>query len=84
MPSAVADALLRVAIAVALVPPLSVLGIGLARASSEVSIGTTLLFLTNLIGIIFSGAILFLWQRYGSITKAKYGLNLIIFLLVFF
>lgn len=79
----IADALPGVAIAVALVPPLSVIGIGLARASSEVSIGATLLFLTNLIGIIFSGAIVFLWQRYGSITKAKHGLTLTILLLVF-
>ena len=70
---AVADALLGVAIAVALVPPLSVLGIGLARASSEVSIGTTLLFLTNLIGIIFSGAIVFYGNGIAQSPKLSRG-----------
>jgi uncharacterized hydrophobic protein (TIGR00271 family) len=78
----IADALPGVAIAVALVPPLSVIGIGVARASAEVSIGATLLFLTNLIGIIFSGAIVFLWQHYGSITRAKDGLTLTVLLLL--
>jgi uncharacterized hydrophobic protein (TIGR00271 family) len=78
----IADALPGVAIAVALVPPLSVIGIGVARASAEVSIGATLLFLTNLIGIIFSGAIVFLWQQYGSITRAKQGLTLTVLLLL--
>ncbi|MFW6359322.1 MAG: TIGR00341 family protein [Chroococcales cyanobacterium] len=70
----VADALPGVAIAVALVPPLSVVGIGLALRSSTVATGATLLFLTNLAGIIFSGGLVFLGQRYGSLAKAKRGL----------
>ncbi|MEO0459045.1 MAG: TIGR00341 family protein, partial [Cyanobacteria bacterium P01_A01_bin.114] len=44
----VADALPGVAIAVALVPPLSVIGIGLALASQSVTVGSTVLFTTNL------------------------------------
>ncbi len=70
----VADALPGVAIAVALVPPLSVIGIGLALPSSTVTIGSTLLFTTNLVGIIFSGVLVFVWQEYGSLMRAKGGL----------
>jgi uncharacterized hydrophobic protein (TIGR00271 family) len=72
----VSDALPGVAIAVALVPPLSVVGIGLALASRSVSVGASLLFLANLTGIIFSGAMVFLLQRYGSFSKAREGLVL--------
>lgn len=78
----IADALPGVAIAVALVPPLSVVGIGLALDSHAVSTGAFLLFLTNLIGIIFSGGIVFLWQRYGSLSKARNGLLLSVLMLV--
>lgn len=70
----IADALPGVAIAVALVPPLSVVGIGLAMNSQSVAVGASLLFLANLTGIIFSGALVFLWQGYGSLQKARQGL----------
>lgn len=70
----VADALPGVAIAVALVPPLSVIGIGLALPSDSVTIGSTVLFATNLVGIIFSGVLVFVWQEYGSLSRAKGGL----------
>lgn len=70
----IADALPGVAIAVALVPPLSVIGVGLAFASGEVFWGSLLLFLTNLAGIIFSGGLVFLAHRYGSLERAKRGL----------
>lgn len=70
----IADALPGVAIAVALVPPLSVVGIGLAWGKSSLAIGALLLFVTNLTGIIFSGVIVLLLQAYGSIERAKQGL----------
>lgn len=70
----IADALPGVAIAVALVPPLSVIGVGIAFASSQVFFGALLLFLTNLAGIIFSGGLVFLAQRYGSVKRAKRGM----------
>ncbi len=70
----VASALSGVAIAVALVPPLSVIGIGIAFGSRDVMIGSTLLFLTNLSGIILSGGLIFVWQDYGSIKRARRGL----------
>ncbi len=71
----VADALPGVAIAVALVPPLSVIGIGLAYADMGIVLGSTLLFLTNLAGIILSGGLIFIWQDYGSIKRARRGLT---------
>ncbi len=71
----ISDALPGVAIAVALVPPLSVVGIGLAMNSQSVAVGSSLLFLANLTGIIFSGAIVFLSQGYGSLIKARQGLT---------
>ncbi len=71
----VADALPGVAIAVALVPPLSVIGIGLAYGDSAILAGSTILFLTNLAGIILSGGLVFIWQDYGSLKRAKQGLT---------
>ena len=71
----IAAALPGVAIAVALVPPLSVIGIGLALGSSSVTVGATLLFLTNLAGVILSGGLIFVWQEYGSLKRAKKGLT---------
>ncbi len=70
----VASALSGVAIAVALVPPLSVIGIGIAFGSRDVMVGSTLLFLTNLSGIILSGGLIFVWQDYGSMRRARRGL----------
>lgn len=70
----VESALSGVAISVALVPPLSVMGIGIAWWDAPVSLGASVLFVTNLTGIIFSGALVFLWQHYGSLEKAKKGL----------
>lgn len=70
----IADALPGVAIAVALVPPLSVIGIGLSLGENRLFTGALLLFLTNLIGIIFSGGLVFLFQNYGSLERAKKGL----------
>jgi len=70
----IADALPGVAIAVALVPPLSVVGIASAWQETGLATGAFLLFLTNLTGIIFSGVIILLLQSYGSVERAKKGL----------
>ncbi|MGF1604613.1 MAG: TIGR00341 family protein [Thermosynechococcaceae cyanobacterium] len=70
----ISTALPGVAIAVALVPPLSVVGIGIAWGSPLVGFGSSVLFLTNLIGIIFSGCIVFLLEEYGTIERAKKSL----------
>lgn len=70
----IADAFPGVAIAVALLPPLSAIGIGLALLDPNVWLGATLLFITNLTGIIFSGILVFLWQRYGTLERAQGGI----------
>lgn len=73
-----------VAIAVALVPPLCVSGIGLnlgheitavfgrgsvTGLSNQVAEGSFLLFLANLIGIVVASLMVFLIQQYGTITR---------------
>ena len=83
----IASALPGVAIAVALVPPLSVVGIGFCLGElgnqiaaswgwgeTSIATGSFILFATNLAGIVFSGSIVFLLQRYGSLKKAALGL----------
>jgi uncharacterized hydrophobic protein (TIGR00271 family) len=78
----VADSFPGVAIAVALVPPLSVVGIGIALVDTSVWSGALLLFVTNLIAVIFSGILVFLWQRYGSIERAQSGLAVSLMMLM--
>lgn len=63
-----------VAIAVALVPPLSVVGIGLALGDRSIWLDSLLLFATNLIGTIASGVLMFVWLGYGSLERARKGL----------
>ena len=70
----ISSAMPGVAIAVALVPPLSVVGIGLAQGEGDIAFGALLLFLTNLICIVFFGSLVFLFQSYGNIERAKKGL----------
>lgn len=63
-----------VAIAVALVPPLSVAGIGIGWWQWEVFSGAMLLFITNLVGIALSAALTFLVLGYAPLVRAKRGL----------
>lgn len=70
------ETLAGVAIAVALVPPLSVIGIGLALNSPEVASGAALLYATNLIGITFAGSIVFFLKGYTPVKQARKGLLL--------
>lgn len=77
----IADAFPGVAIAVALVPPLSAIGIGIALWNRTVWLGATILFITNLAGIIFSGILIFLWQKYGSPERARSAIILSLFMI---
>lgn len=70
----IAKSLAGVAIAVALVPPLSVTGIGIGFGDLEMIYGSFLLFTTNLVGITLSAAITFIVLGYSPIKKAKKGL----------
>lgn len=69
-----ADSLAGVAIAVALVPPLSVVGFGLALGQTEIWQGALLLYLTNLVGITIAGAMVFFVMGYVPLKVAKQGL----------
>jgi len=67
----VATSLPGVAIAAALVPPLGVIGIGLAMGDMEIAGGATLLFATNLIAIAFSGSITFLLLGFRPTSRRE-------------
>ena len=79
----IANSIAGVAIAVALVPPLCVVGIGLGIGSDitaefgrvlvsnlRISTGAFLLFLANFAGITFTACLVFLSQSYGSLRLA--------------
>ncbi|HCD05214.1 MAG TPA: TIGR00341 family protein, partial [Methylophaga sp.] len=72
----VAKSLAGVAIAVALVPPLAVAGIGLGWLDFTVFFGAFLLYLTNLVGIILAALITFMVLGYSPFHRAKRGLML--------
>ena len=60
----IGDALAGTAIAVALMPPLCVVGIALSQGSWIASGGAFLLFFTNLLGICFACILIFVWGGY--------------------
>jgi uncharacterized hydrophobic protein (TIGR00271 family) len=76
-----AAALPGVAIAAALVPPLTVVGYGLGYSLYSVAGGAMLLFLTNLSAIIFSSAIIFLLLGFRP-TRADRGMYMQRYILV--
>ncbi len=80
----IAKSLAGVAIAVALVPPLAVAGIGIGWWDWDVFSGAFLLFLTNLAGIIMFAGITFLFLGFAPFKRAKMGLiyTLVIVVLV--
>lgn len=69
-----------VAVAASLVPPISVTGIGLAFGVGSVAYGSLLLFLTNLVAVVFIGMIVFALldfqkaKHLKNIDTFKYGL----------
>ena len=85
--NSIVSSIAGVAIAVALVPPLSVIGIGLALGNDAIpgiglrighnglAYGAALLFLTNLVCIVLSSGIVFALQGYGSVRNAVIGLG---------
>lgn len=77
----VSTALPGVAIAAALVPPLGVIGIGIAMWDVDIAGGASLLFITNLIAIAFAGAITLLLLGFrptpGAEQKTRLRVGLI-------
>jgi uncharacterized hydrophobic protein (TIGR00271 family) len=71
----IAKGLAGVAIAVALVPPLSVAGIGLGWADWSMAGGALLLLITNLVGIALAGSATFLVLGFAPFKRARAGLG---------
>ncbi|HTV92464.1 MAG TPA: DUF389 domain-containing protein [Verrucomicrobiae bacterium] len=70
----VAGAVAGTAIAVALMPPLCVVGIGIAHLNGTLALGSLLLFLTNLFGIMLASMIVFVAAGYAHVVRARSGL----------
>jgi len=71
-----------VAIAVALVPPLAVAGIGIGYGEAGLFIGAFLLFFTNLVGIIIAAVVTFNMLGFSSVVKSKKSVAFIFALLL--
>ncbi len=69
----IAAALPGVAIAAALVPPLTVVGYGFATADLSIAFGALLLFITNLIAIILAASLIFLALDFISPEKKTWN-----------
>lgn len=78
----IAQNLAGVAIAVALVPPLAVAGIGLGYLNIYAFLGAFLLFFTNLVGIIIAAVITFQLLGFASVVKSKKSVAFIFALLI--
>lgn len=62
------------AIAVALMPPICAIGLGLSHANWSLSLGASLLYLTNLLGITLSCMLTFLIAGYIPLYRARKAL----------
>jgi uncharacterized hydrophobic protein (TIGR00271 family) len=78
----VAKSLAGVAIAVALVPPLSVVGIGLGWGEWSMAGGALLLLVTNLVGIALAASITFLVLGFAPFKRARAGLGISLLILL--
>jgi uncharacterized membrane protein len=71
----VSGTLAGTAIAVALMPPLCVIGLGLSQANWSLSLGASLLYMTNLLGITLSCMLTFLIAGYTPLHRARKALT---------
>lgn len=71
----IAGSLAGTAIAVALMPPVCVIGLGLAATDWSLSLGASLLYLTNLLGITLSCMLTFLLAGYTRLRYARKALS---------
>ena len=71
----VSGTLAGTAIAVALMPPICVVGLGLSQANWSLSWGASLLYLTNLLGITLSCMLTFLMAGYTPLYRAHKALG---------
>lgn len=70
----IAESLAGTAIAVALMPPICVIGLGLSQGNFALSSGATLLYLTNLLGITLACMLIFLISGYTRLYRARKAL----------
>lgn len=77
----VAKSVSGVAIAVALIPPLCVVGIGVGWWDWHIASGAMLLFLTNLVGISLSAALAFRMLGFAPLVRARRGVLVSLLLL---
>ena len=68
----VSDTLPGVAIAVSLVPPLANVGILLAFGEPKLASGSLLLFLTNYVAILLTGAVVFMLMGFRQVATAPF------------
>jgi len=78
----IAKSLAGVAIAVALVPPLSVVGIGVGWGDWDMAAGASLLLVTNLVGIALAASVTFLILGFSPFKRARAGLGISLLMLV--
>jgi uncharacterized hydrophobic protein (TIGR00271 family) len=78
----IAKSLAGVAIAVALVPPLTVAGIGLGWGDWGMAGGAALLLITNLVGIAVAASITFLVLGFAPFKRARAGLGISLFIVL--
>ncbi len=71
----VSSSLAGTAIAVALMPPLCIVGLGLSKADWPLSSGAALLYLTNLLGITLSCMVIFLITGCASLRRGRKALG---------
>ncbi|MBD2115035.1 MULTISPECIES: DUF389 domain-containing protein [Cyanophyceae] len=70
----ISGSLAGTAVAVALMPPICVVGLGLSQANWSLSWGAMLLYLTNLLGITLACMLAFLFTGYASLRRAHRAL----------
>lgn len=67
----VSDTLPGVAVAIALVPPLAVVGVTLRAGDVSQSLGALLLFATNLVSIVLTASVVFVLTGYASLARVR-------------
>jgi uncharacterized hydrophobic protein (TIGR00271 family) len=71
----ISGSLAGTAIAVALMPPICVIGLGLSQGNMALSLGAALLYITNLLGITLSCMLTFLLTGYALLRRARKALT---------
>ncbi|XFA73515.1 DUF389 domain-containing protein [Thermosynechococcaceae cyanobacterium Okahandja] len=72
----VSNTLAGTAIAVALMPPVCTIGLGLAQLNTSLSVGATLLYLTNLLGITLACMVVFVLVGYIPLHQGRRALTI--------